>query len=436
MSSITIEGGRKLVGEVTIRGAKNSVSKIMVASLLTEEPCILENIPNIQDVEIVSQMIKVLGGKVEELEDGVLSLDNRNIKPAGHEKLRSVDKKSRIPILFAGPLLGRFKSAFVPELGGCEIGPRPVDFHIEALEKLGAKVERIHKGFHLTASRLKGTKITLNYPSVGATEQVLLSSVLAEGETKLSNAAVEPEIADLISVLQKMGAIISVDTNRSITIVGVSKLNGFKHKVIPDRLEAESWACAAVVTSGKIFVRNAQQSTLMTFLNKYRQVGGGFKVEEDGISFWREEKKLRPINIETNVYPGFSTDWQQPFTTLLTQAQGESIVHETVYENRFGYTETLNKMGANIKLHKECLGGPTCRFGKMGHLHSAVIVGPTAFKAAEILIPDLRAGFSYVIAALAAQGSSKINNIELIQRGYENFIEKLTKLGAKVSMSS
>jgi UDP-N-acetylglucosamine 1-carboxyvinyltransferase len=256
--------------------------------------------------------------------------------------------------------------------------------------------------------------------------------VLAEGTTELKNAAVEPEIIDLICILQKMGSIISVDTDRTIRVIGVNTLKGYDHKAIPDRLEAASWACAALVTGGRIRVVNAQQQDMLTFLNKYRQIGGGFSIDDEAITFWRDEKVLRPIAIETGVHPGFMTDWQQPFVLALTQSTGMSVIHETVYEDRFGYTNELNAMGAQIQLFSECLGSQLCRFGQKNHKHSAVIVGPRTLKAKEITIPDLRAGFTYVTAALAAEGISKVNNINLINRGYENFNNKLRKLGAEI----
>jgi len=254
--------------------------------------------------------------------------------------------------------------------------------------------------------------------------------VLAEGVTELSNAAVEPEIMDLIMVLQKMGAIISVDVDRVIKIVGVKQLRGFDHTAIPDRLEAASWACAAVATNGRIYVRNAQQFPMMTFLNRFRQIGGDFRVDEHGIEFWRAGGRLRSTAVETDVYPGFSTDYQQPFVIALTQADGVSIVHETVYEDRFGYVDALQRMGAQIQLYRECLGGLRCRFGQRNYKHSAVIVGPTRLRGADIEIPDLRAGFSYLIAALAAEGESRIANTRIIERGYENITAKLLALGA------
>lgn len=428
---LMIRGGKPLTGEVTIRGAKNALPKIMVATLLTAERCTLHNVADVADVEIVSDLIAALGGSVTRPEPGTLVIDNRNLQPMQRPVLKEFSGKSRIPILTCGPLLARFGEAPIPSLGGCRIGPRPVDFHIRALQELGGDLHEEPGASRLIARSLKGTKIRLDYPSVGATEQVILAAVCAEGVTELSNAAVEPEIIDLICVLQKMGAIIMVDTDRIITIFGVKELGGFEHAAIPDRLEAASWACAAVTTNGRIFVRNARQIDMMTFLNKCRQLGGDFLVREDGIEFWRGGE-LRSIPIETDVHPGFMTDWQQPFVIALTQARGVSVVHETVYEERFGYVDALNKMGAQIQLYRECLGSRKCRFGQRNYLHSAVVVGPTPLHGERIHIPDLRAGFSYVIAALAAEGVSTLENVSLIGRGYENIYAKLRALGAEL----
>ena len=427
-----LRGGRPLQGEVAIRGAKNSLPKIMVAALLTGERCTLRNVAGIQDVTIVSELIEALGGTVSSPEPGVLQIESANLRPMERSVLKEFSGRSRIPILLCGPLLARFGDAPVPSLGGCRIGSRPVDFHIDALQRLGATLHDEPGAAHLTSDKLYGNKIRLEYPSVGATEQVILAAVRAEGVTELSNAAIEPEIMDLIMTLQKMGAIIAVDVDRVITIIGVKSLRGFDHTAMPDRLEAASWASAAIATHGRIFVRGARQVDMMTYLNEYRQIGGDFKVTNDGIEFWRAGATLRSIALETAVHPGFMTDWQQPFVVALTQADGVSIVHETVYEQRFGYVEALNRMGAKIQLYRECLGGLTCRFGQRNWKHSAVIVGPTPLKGAEINIPDLRAGFSYVIAALAAEGVSTLTNTDLIQRGYESLIPKLTALGADI----
>jgi len=333
--------------------------------------------------------------------------------------------------LFCGPLLHRLGEAFIPDLGGCHIGDRPIDFHLEVLRNFGAVIEKLPTGIRLSAPRgLHGAKVALPYPSVGATEQVLLSAVRAEGITELSGAAIEPEIMDLIAILQKMGAIISVDTDRVIRIEGVKKLYGYTHRALFDRNEAASWAAAALVTKGDIFVGGARQQEMMTFLNVFRKVGGAFEIADDGIRFYHPGGELQPVVIETDVHPGFMTDWQQPLVVALTQAKGLSIVHETVYENRFGFTEALNQMGAQIQIYRECLGGNPCRFGQQNFYHSAVISGPTELKAADIRVPDLRGGFSHMVAALAAEGTSNVTNVQLISRGYEHFIDKLEALGA------
>ncbi len=429
--TLSIIGGKPLEGEIQIRGAKNALAKIMVAALLSDEESVIHNVANVSDVVVVSKMIELLGGIVENVGDGTIKILAKKLKLVDTKQLHSVAGTSRIPILFAGPLLHREGRAILPELGGCEIGKRPVDFHLKALETLGAVEHNIDGGYELIAKTLNGAKITLDFPSVGATEQVLLSAVLAKGVTELRNAAVEPEIIDLICVLQKMGAIIAVNTDRVITITGVNKLHGFEHSVMPDRIEAGSWACAAAATNGRIYVKGAVQSDMMTFLNAFRMVGCEYQVSTGGIEFWRG-KKTTPISLETDVHPGFMTDWQQPFTVLLTQIEGLSIVHETVYEDRFGFTKTLHDMGAQIQLYQNCLGKLPCRFAQSNYLHSAVISGPTTLKAREITVPDLRAGFSYVIAALVADGTSTIHNIDLIDRGYESFEDKLKSIGAQI----
>ncbi len=431
--TLIIRGGKPLNGTIELHGAKNALSKEMVAALLTPETCTLGNVAQVRDVELVAEMITAMGGKAEYRDELTLQITADNIHPLTAEELDQYAGKSRIPILMCGPMLNRFGKVVIANLGGCNIGARPVDFHINALELMGAEVVVDEKYLTLTAERLQGAKIHLDYPSVGATEQVLMAAVLAKGVTHLSNAAVEPEIIDLICVLQKMGAIISVDTDRVITIVGVDELHGYDHFCLPDRIEAASWACAALITNGKIVVQGAHQIDMITFLNKFRQLGGGFTATDDSITFWREAEILKPIALETGVHPGFMTDWQQPFVIALTQATGVSVVHETVYEERFGYISALNDMGAKIQLFTECLGGSDCRYISRNYKHSAVIVGPTPLHGAELTVPDLRGGFSYVLAALLAEGTTTLHNTTLIQRGYERFLEKLTAIGADFS---
>jgi len=436
MSQITVTGGKPLKGRVDLKGAKNLVTKAMVAALLGETPSVLKDVPRISDVEVVSNLLKLHGVAIDFAEDGTMALDPTAVKSARMVDIDAHAGSSRIPILFCGPLLHQLGEAFIPDLGGCHIGDRPIDFHLEVLRNFGAVIEKLPNGTRMSAPNgLKGAKVELKYPSVGATEQVLLTAVRAEGKTELSGAAIEPEIMDLIAILQKMGAIISVDTDRTIRIEGVSRLTGYSHRALWDRNEAASWAAAALATKGDIFVGGARQQEMMTFLNVYRKVGGAFEVEEDGIRFFHPGGELNSVVIETDVHPGFMTDWQQPLVVALTQAQGLSIVHETVYEQRFGFTDALNEMGAQIQLYRECLGGTPCRFGQRNFQHSAVISGPTKLKAADIRVPDLRGGFSHMVAALAAEGVSNVTNVQLISRGYENFLQKLTNLGADFTYS-
>ncbi len=435
---LVVNGGAPLRGEVRVRGAKNLVSKAMVATVLGEGTSRMYDVPRIRDVEVVRGLLELHGVRVRPGElPGELIFDPSNVERAGIDEINVHAGSSRIPILLCGLLLHRLGHAFIPELGGCNIGGRPIDFHLEALRRFGAVVDKGPKGLHLSApDGLHGIKYTLDYPSVGATEQVLLAAVRARGVTELSNAAVEPEIIDLICVLQKMGAIIKVHTNRVIEIEGVPHLTGFTHRPIPDRIEAASWASAALATQGDIFVLGARQAEMMTYLNTFRTIGGEFEVDDapdGGIRFWHPGGDLRAIALETAVHPGFMTDWQQPLVVALTQANGLSVVHETVYEKRFGYTEALRQMGANIQVFQECLGGTPCRFGRMGFRHSAVIAGPAKLHAHDLVIPDLRAGFSHLIAALAAEGRSTVHGVDLINRGYEDFEAKLTGLGANIS---
>ncbi len=427
---IVIRGGKPLRGRIEIRGAKNLATKAMVAALLADTPSTLRDVPNISDVGVVTGMLEAYGVSVTEVAPGELVLDPSNVEKAHFAQIDALAGSSRIPILFCGPLLHRLGEALIPDLGGCRIGDRPIDFHMDALRAFGAVVDKSYEGIRLTAPNgLKGAQIELPYPSVGATEQVLLTAVLADGVTELKNAAIEPEIMDLIAILQKMGAIISVEPNRVIFIEGVEKLHGYNHRALFDRNEAASWASAALATDGDIFVGGAKQQELMTFLNIFRKAGGAFDIHEDGIRFYRNGP-LKPVVVETDVHPGFMTDWQQPLIVALTKAEGVSVVHETVYENRFGFTDALIEMGADIVVHKEGLESITRRVPRRPLEQAAVITGPSKLHGADITVPDLRGGFSHLIAALTAEGESTISNVGIISRGYEHFIDKLEALGA------
>ncbi len=432
---IVIDGGRPLRGRIEVRGAKNLATKAMVAALLGDTPSILQDVPEISDVSIVTRMLDAYGVAVTSPEEGVLVLDPTNVERAHFAQIDALAGSSRIPILFCGPLLHRIGEALIPDLGGCRIGDRPIDFHMDALRAFGAIVDKSYEGIRITAPNgLHGADIELPYPSVGATEQVLLTAVRAEGVTELKNAAIEPEIMDLIAVLQKMGAIIWIEPNRTIFIEVVETLSGYTHRAIFDRNEAASWAAAALATKGDIFVGGAKQQELMTFLNVFRKAGGAFEVQEDGIRFFHPGGALKPVQVETDVHPGFMTDWQQPLIVALTQAEGVSVVHETVYENRFGFTDALVEMGADIVVHQDGLESVTRRVPRRKLEQAAVITGPTPLHGADVCVPDLRGGFSYLIAALTAEGRSTVTNLGIISRGYEHFVEKLEALGAQFTL--
>ncbi len=423
-----IKGGKPLVGEITLAGAKNAATKMMIASLLTEEPLILENFPKIGDTEITAELCGKVGTEIM-WGQGRVELRTPVIK---QNKVTELSRKNRLPILALGPLLARAGEAEVPILGGDKIGPRPVDLHVYALKALGAEIEATPTSYRGWAKNgLIGAPIKFPFISVGATENAILAAVLAKGKTTISNAALEPEIVDIIKLLQKMGAIIELSSNRTIFIEGVLKLHGATHKVLPDRNEAVSFACLALGTNGKVLVRGARQGHLITFLNVVRRLGGEYEVTPEGITFWRAGE-LKPLAEETDAHPGFMTDWQQPLSVVLTQANGISNIHETIYEDRFGYTKDLNNMGAKINSFIDCGQSSPCRFAGANFNHRATIEGPTPLSAAKIKVRDIRAGIAHVIAALTADGVSEIDGVEELDRGYEKIDERLKNLGADI----
>ncbi|MFA6587778.1 MAG: UDP-N-acetylglucosamine 1-carboxyvinyltransferase [Patescibacteria group bacterium] len=427
MSIFKITGGIPLTGRTRVAGAKNAATKLMVATLLTDEPCRIEYCPHLGDTEITIELIEKVGGKCQ-WEGSDLHIQTAKLSTT---TVSTLSRKNRIPILALAPLLHRGKVAQVPVLGGDKIGPRPVDFHINALINMGAQVEITEKAYLAKAEKLVGKKIILPFPSVGATETILFASVLAEGKTRLENAAIEPEVIELVMFLQKMGAIIHLGANRVIEIEGVKKLHGATHRVGPDRNEVVSFACAAIGTNGDIFVEGAEHLHLISFLNVIRKIGAEFEVHHDGIRFWNKSK-LNAISITTDTHPGFMTDWQQPVVAVLTQAQGTSLIHETIYEDRFSYTKDLNNMGAKIEISSDCQD-TGCRFFQKHANHVAKIQGPTKLKASTLTIPDIRAGIAHVIAALIADGTSTVNGIEHLDRGYEKLEDRLKQLGADIN---
>lgn len=437
MEVLKIKGGTPLKGQIKAAGAKNAMTKLLVASLLSDKKCRFYNVPNIGDVEVTVDLCREIGMEVDwDKEAGIMEVITRELKTSYIPQRFS--GANRIPILMIGALLGRTdQDIIVPTVGGCSIGLRSVDFHIDALQKLGAIIEyrgmkREGAYFASAHNGLKGTIINLPYPSIGATENTILAGVTARGNTIIRNAAIEPEIVELILFLQKLGAIITLDVDRTIRIQGTRRFYEVEHTVIPDRIEAASWGMAAISSKGRVFVEGAQHYNMITFLNKIREVGGGFDIKSHGIEFYYDGPLQGGLHLETDVHPGFMTDWQQPFVVLLTQACGSSVVHETVYENRFGYTEILNEMGADITLFRQCLGGKECRFASQSFCHSVIIKGPSPLVGKEISIPDLRAGFAYVMAAILASETSTISGLHFLDRGYEDLAGKLGCLGVDV----
>lgn len=428
-NSLVIKGGKPLFGNIRVMGSKNTATKLMVASLLTDEPCRIENIPFSMDTDITKELCENIGSKVEFDENHVCKIETNSIKTS---RIPELSRRNRIPILAIGPLLHRTGFAEVPILGGCPIGHRPVNFHMEALNKMGIKIERREHSYFAEADRIVGAEIEFPFPSVGATENSILTAVLAKGKTIIKNAAVEPEVINLVEMLGNMGAKINCNLeSRTVEIEGVVKLKGVKIATMPDRNEIVSFAAAAASTEGEIFIENIIPDTIQSFLQSFADIGGQYKIVDSGIKFWGK-KPYTSIFIQTSCHPGFMTDWQQPFCVLLTQAQGISMIHETVYEDRFGYVKDLRKMGANITVLDECPEGKTCRFSGQTYNHTAKIVGLSGLIGSKIKVTDVRAGMAHLIAALTAKGESLIDGVWHLDRGYERIDERLKELGADI----
>jgi len=429
-----IEGGVRLSGAVQVRGGKNSAPKHVVASLLTEEPCILSNVPRVGDVVWALDVCEALGAEVQWLDDHTVRLHTPRIVTP---ELASVyGGSSRLPVLLLGPLLARVGEARVPQGGGCQIGARPVDFHVDGMRRLGAELVMTEGHLAAKTKRLRGGTYELSYPSVGATETLLLGAVLAEGTTILRGVALEPEVLELICLLHQMGAQIRFESDRTLRIQGVERLHGYTFGCVPDRNECASWACAAVATDGDVTVRGADQHALLAFLDRLREIGGEYEILQDGIRFFRGLRRLRGTTVDTNYHPGFMSDWQPPLVAVLTQAHGQSIIHETVYEDRFRYVKGLVEMGAHISVRTECLGAEPCRYHNGGYNHSCVVHGPTALRAVELTMPDLRGGFASAVAAMIADGTTRLHGVDHIARGYAEFIEKAGGLGVRLTVGA
>ncbi|MCW2692997.1 MAG: UDP-N-acetylglucosamine 1-carboxyvinyltransferase [Mycobacterium sp.] len=420
-----------LQGEVRVRGSKNAVTKHMVAALLGSGPSVIHNVPDVGDVAITTDILRAVGAEVILEDDGATVTVVPPSEPLSRVPL-SFSGLNRIPVLLLGPLLHLTGEAFVPLVGGDRIGSRPVDFHVEALRALGADVEVRPDGIAARASRLRGTRIVLPYPSVGATESVLLTAAVAEGRTVLRNAATEPEVVELALFLQRMGARIEFSPDRRIVIEGVPQLRGATTRLQGDRNEAFSYLAAGLLTGGQVRVVGCPQERLVTALTTLQRMGAVIDIDDEGMSASAPDG-LRPAAVSTDTHPGFMTDWQTPLMVLFTQADGMSVLHETVYEDRLVYVPSLQAMGCEIELFRTCLGGPACRFHDSDAVHSAVVRGVSKLHGAQVEIPDVRAGFSSVIAAAVADSESTLTGVHHLVRGYHRPAEQLRSLGLELA---
>ena len=417
MRKIIINGGKKLQGEVTVSGAKNSVVALIPAIILSDGVVTLDGVPAISDVDNLIEIIEVMGGSVKR--DGeTLEIDPRGVKdmPMPFGKINSL----RASYYFYGSLLGRYGQATVGLPGGCDLGPRPIDLHLKAFEAMGASISYEDESMRIATDagqRIQGAHIYMDTVSVGATINTMLAAVKADGRTVIENAAREPEIIDVATLLNNMGARVRGAGTEVITIDGVESLHGTRHQVIPDRIEAGSYIAMAAAIGKGIKVKNVLYEHLESFIAKLEAMGVRMTVEEDAI-FVEEQGDLKPVDIKTSPYPGFATDLQQPMTPLLLKASGRGKIIDTIYEKRVNHVPELARMGADIQV----LGG------------QIVYNGPTQLSGAPVKASDLRAGAALVTAGLMAEGQTEITNIEFILRGYSNIIEKLSDLGADIRL--
>lgn len=409
--SLLIEGGHRLSGSVSIDGAKNAALPACIASLLTDDPIVLQSIPELRDISTILFTLTDLGKRVvRHGTAAVLTSDRPLCAEANAYSVRQM----RASFLVLGPLVARLGQAVVPLPGGCKLGLRPVDLHLRGLRELGAKIEERGGAVHAEAERLRGTTIDLPYPSVGATEQILMAAVLAEGETSLLNAAVEPEVLDLIQLLQAMGAAIEVE-GRCIRIVGRERLGGAEHRPIPDRHEAGTYLLAGVATGGRVTAEGADANHLESFLEVLRAVGAEVTVAQNGITA-EAKGRMQPASVVTGPYPEFPTDLHPQTAALLSLVPGMSKIEETVFESRFAYVEALKRMGAQITT--------------VGR--TATIVGAEGLSGANVEASDIRAGAALVIAGLAARGTTTVSELVHLDRGYSALEGKLKGLGARI----
>lgn len=414
MAQYIIEGGNKLEGAVNASGSKNASLPIIAASILSGKTTTLYNVPNIQDIKITLEILRLLGCNVVR-KNGKIIIDSNSINKT--EIPRDLMHKLRSSVILAGAIIGRFKKAVFSYPGGCDIGSRPIDLHIKALKKLGITIEEDSGYIICKSDKIIGTDIDLDFPSVGVTENIMLAAVLAEGETVVTNAAMEPEIVDLQNFLNRMGAKISGAGTNIIKIQGVKTLKNVSYNVMPDRIEVGTLLCMVSITGGNAIIKNVNNEDIKLISSKLEETGVKIKQEKGYIEI-DAPKKLKAVDIKTLPYPGFPTDMQSVFGAMLTVAKGTSVIVENIFENRFKYINELKKMGAKASVE-----------GRI-----AIIKGTKKLNGIEMEATDLRGGAALCTAALVAKGESKVNNIAHILRGYENLDKKLQKLNAKIKI--
>lgn len=411
MDKIKVIGEQTLSGKIHISGSKNSAVSLIPAAILSDH-VVIEKVPKISDVVSLKEILEYLNVNLKFDDDklyiNTVDMVNKDITSEYSTKLRA-------SYYFMGALLAKFKRVVISLPGGCSIGKRSFDFHLNGFKKLGAKVSNEGDLFTIEADKLVGANIVLPFPSVGATVNIMLAAVLADGETTIDNAASEPEIGNLIEFLISMGAQIEGKDTTKLKITGVEKLKGGSIKVIPDRIEAGTYILAGVMNGKNLEICDIRPDHLTSFFDKLSEIGADFEIKKDSV-VTNKVDHLKPINIETAVYPGFATDLQQPITTLLLLADGISTIKETIYENRFQNTRYLNEMGANIKINGDTI----------------TIYGPTKLNGKLVKTSDLRAGAALILAALSAHGETTITDIKHLLRGYSDLIQKLTNVGAKI----